>query len=42
MALSAFGGEFNWSLQHRPEMSLRVFGILMFFSGVRSTAALLY
>ena len=39
---SAFGCEFNWSLQHMPEISLPVFRILTFFSGVRSTAAPLY
>jgi hypothetical protein len=40
--MSALGGEFNWSLQHMPEISPLVFRILMFFSGVRSTAEPLY
>jgi hypothetical protein len=31
-------GEFNWSLQQMPEISLLVFRILRFFLGVRSTA----
>jgi hypothetical protein len=35
---SALGGEFNWSLQQMPEISLLVFRILRFFLGVRSTA----
>ena len=37
--MSACGCEFNRSLQHSPEISLLVFRILMFFLGVRSTAA---
>ena len=39
---SAYGCEFNWWLQHMHEISLLVFRILMFFSGVRSTAEPLY
>lgn len=35
---TADGGEFNWSLQQMPEISLLVFRILRFFLGVRSTA----
>ena len=37
--MSAWGGEFNWLPQHRPEISLLVFRSLTFFSGARSTAA---
>jgi hypothetical protein len=40
--MSAFGGEFNWSLQHMHEISLLEFRILKFFEGARSTAELLY